>query len=74
MAMDSPSTFTELAGVQYVTDATGRRTAVIISLEEWGEVWEDFCDVLIAESRSGEARRPWEEIKADLDVDHDRSG
>ena len=32
----------QLKGVQYVTDSAGKRTAVLISLEEWGELWEDI--------------------------------
>jgi len=58
-------------GIQYVTDESGHRTAVILSLEEWGEVWEDFLDVLIAESRASEPRVPWEHVRASLDAGDD---
>lgn len=27
---------------------------MVISLEEWGELWEDFYDVLVSEARKGE--------------------
>jgi predicted DNA-binding antitoxin AbrB/MazE fold protein len=63
----------DLAGVEYITDASGRRTAVIISLEHWGELLEDFLDVMTAASRSGESRIPWEEVEAALDRDDDLS-
>ncbi len=43
-----------LRGIQYLVDSTGKRTAVVISLEEWGELWEDFYDVLVSEARKGE--------------------
>ncbi len=45
----------ELRGVQYLVDSAGKRKAVVISLEEWGELWNEFADLLISES--GEAPR-----------------
>ena len=45
---------TPLKGVQYLADVSGKRTAVVISMEEWGKIWEDFYDVLVSESRKGE--------------------
>ncbi len=39
-----------LKGIQYLVDSTGKRTAVVISLEEWGKLWEDFYDVLVSEA------------------------
>ena len=53
-------------GVQFVVDDTGRKTAVIISLEKWGELWEDIYDALVSESRRGEPTVPWEELKAEM--------
>jgi hypothetical protein len=47
-----------LRGVQYLVDEFGKRTVVGISLEEWGELWEDFCDVLVSESRKDEPAIP----------------
>lgn len=57
---------TTLKGVQYLVDGSGKRTAVVISLEEWGEIWEDFYDVLVSESRKGEPVIDWETLKAEL--------
>ena len=54
-----------LKGVQFVVDASGKRTAVIISLDEWGELWEDFYDVLVSEAREGEPTVSWETLKAE---------
>lgn len=48
----------ELKGVQYLVDSSGERKAVVISLEEWGELWEEFSDALISESR----KREWEPL------------
>jgi len=57
---------TALKGVQYLVDDLGKRTAVVISLEEWGEIWEDFHDVLVSESRKNEPTVAWETLKAEL--------
>jgi len=58
---------TLLKGVQYLVDGSGKRTAVVISLEEWGEIWEDFCDVLVSESRKDEPTVAWETLKTELE-------
>ena len=54
-----------MKGIQFVVDDTGKRKAVIIDLEEWGEFWEDIYDILISEGRRGESSVPWEELKAE---------
>jgi len=55
-----------MKGIQFVVDETGKKTAVIINLEEWGKLWEDIYDVLVSESRQGEPTVPWEELKAEM--------
>jgi len=60
--------------VQYVTDSSGKRIAVLISLEEWGEIWEDFYDVLISESRKDEPTVSWETLKAEMADEASPSG
>jgi len=55
-----------MKGVQFVTDDAGKRTAVLISLAEWGELWEDIYDIMVSESRKREATVPWEELKAEM--------
>jgi len=55
-----------MKGIQFVVDDTGKKRAVIINLEEWGELWEDFYDILISESRRGEPTVPWEGLKAEM--------
>ena len=32
-----------LQGIEYLVDPAGKRTAVVIDLERWGELWKDFC-------------------------------
>jgi PHD/YefM family antitoxin component YafN of YafNO toxin-antitoxin module len=55
-----------LKGVQYVIDTAGKRTAVLISLEEWGELWEDIYDVLVSQAREDEPTVSWETLKAEM--------
>jgi hypothetical protein len=55
-----------LKGIQFVVDDSGKKTAVIINFEEWGELWEDIYDILISESRRNEPTVPWEALKTDL--------
>jgi hypothetical protein len=55
-----------MTGIQFVTDAKGRKLAVQIDLKRYGAVLEDFWDGLISESRRKEKGIPLEKIKADL--------
>ena len=55
-----------IEGVQFVVDAAGKKTAVIINLEKWGELWEDIYDILVSESRRGESTVPWEALRAEM--------
>jgi hypothetical protein len=49
--------------VQYLVGESGERTAAVLSLREWGELWEKFHDVLVSESRKDETAIPWETLK-----------
>jgi hypothetical protein len=53
----------ELAGINYVTDEKGRRVAVQIDLKRHGQLWEDFRDGMIAESRRGEKSIPLASVR-----------
>ena len=53
-----------MRGVDYVVDETGKKKAVVIDLSQWGEVWEDFYDIMVSEARKREDRLPWEKLKA----------
>jgi hypothetical protein len=53
-------------GIQFVTDAEGRKVAVQLDLKEWGELWEDIYDNIVADSRKGEPTMPLEEFEAKL--------
>lgn len=53
-------------GVQFVTDSDGQRIAVLLDLKEWGELWEDIYDNMIADDRAGESSMPLEEFETEL--------
>ena len=53
-----------MMGIQFVTDEKGRRVGVLIDLKKHGDVWEDFSDSLISESRRKEKGIPYEQYRA----------
>jgi hypothetical protein len=63
-----------MKGVEFVVDDSGKKKAVLIDLGQWGELWEDFYDVLVSESRKNEPTVPWSELKAEMKRGARRSG
>jgi hypothetical protein len=63
-----------MKGVEFVVDDSGKKKAVLIDLEQWGELWEDFYDVLVSESRKNEPTVPWSELKAEMKQGSQESG
>ncbi len=55
-----------MKGIQFVTDNAGKVTAVLLDLEEWGELWEDIYDSLVSESRKDEPTVPWAQLKEEI--------
>lgn len=55
-----------LPGISYVTDDRGNKLAVQIDLRKHRSVWEDFQDVLVAESRRREKAVARDRVKASL--------
>lgn len=52
--------------VQFVTDANGERTAVILPLEEYEELLEDLHVTRVAEETKDETTRPFAEVLEEL--------
>ena len=52
-----------IKGVQFLSDARGNRTTVLIDLKRYRRIWEDMYDVMLAENRKHEARVTWEDVK-----------
>lgn len=60
-----------MTGVQFLTDARGRKVAVQIDLRKHGAIWRDFYDGLISERRRKEKGVPLDAVKAEL-ISHGR--
>ena len=58
-----------MKGIQFVVNEAGEKQAVLIDLAEWGELWEDFYDVLVAHARESEEEVSWEELKQDIQAE-----
>ncbi|MCX6593087.1 MAG: hypothetical protein NTZ56_16340 [Acidobacteria bacterium] len=52
-----------MTGIQYVTDEEGRKVGVLIDLKKHGDVWEDFWDGLVSETRRKEKSIPYEQYR-----------
>jgi len=53
-----------MRGINYVTNEEGKRVAVQIDLKKYGDLWEDFFDVLTAKKRQKEPRESLASVKA----------
>ncbi|MBA3962794.1 MAG: hypothetical protein H0X40_12970 [Chthoniobacterales bacterium] len=53
-------------GIKFLVDDKGNTTAVLIDLKKHAELWEDFYDNLIAETRAKEPTESWESVKRKL--------
>ncbi|MGD1858902.1 MAG: hypothetical protein ACFB0E_02900 [Leptolyngbyaceae cyanobacterium] len=63
-----------MRGIQFVVDEDGRKTAVLLDLQEWGELGEDFYDTLVSQSRTKEKSVSWTELEAELDAESPNHG
>ena len=52
-----------MSGISFVVDERGRKKAVVIDLEQHGEVWEDLHDALVVKSRRREPRESLSEVE-----------
>jgi len=58
-----------MKGINFVVNEKGDKKAVLIDLEEWGDLWEDFFDILVSHNRKDEAEISWDDLKVDLEVE-----
>ncbi len=56
----------EIKGVQFVTNSSGDKVAVLLDLQEWGELWEDIYDSIIAKERVDEPRMKLDDFEDEL--------
>ncbi|MEG3438135.1 hypothetical protein V0288_13485 [Pannus brasiliensis CCIBt3594] len=43
-----------MKGIQYIIDDTGEKTAVVIDLQQWGQLWDEFYQHLLDRSPESE--------------------
>ena len=58
-----------MEGVRFLVDEQGEKTSVLIDLAEWGDLWEDFHDMIVSHSRQNESEISWDELKAEIGLD-----
>ena len=59
-----------MKGINFVINEQGEKKAVLIDLDEWGEIWEDFSDILVSRNREDEAEVSLDELKAELAIEN----
>ncbi len=59
-----------MEGVQFLINDRGEKISVLIDLNEWGDLWEDFYDVMVSRSRQDEKEISLDELKAEIESDH----
>lgn len=55
-----------MKGIKFVVNEKGEKTAVIIDLKKYGELWEDIYDSLLIHFRADEPRESLESVKERL--------
>lgn len=55
-----------IKGVQFVIDDQGQKTAVVIDLRRHRDLWEDFCDRMVAKAREAEPRESLASVRQRL--------
>jgi hypothetical protein len=55
-----------MEGISFVTNPKGKRIAVQLDLDKYGELWEDIYDGITARERAHEPKSTIEEVKARL--------
>ena len=61
-------------GIQFLVNERGEKTAVVIDLRKNAELWEDFYDRALADSREREPRESLESVKERLQRGKRRAG
>ncbi|HSM80299.1 MAG TPA: hypothetical protein VLS96_01375 [Nodosilinea sp.] len=60
--------------MQFLINDDGEKTAVLLDLQEWGDLWEDFHDILVSRARAQEATVSWSELETELDSESSTHG
>jgi hypothetical protein len=63
-----------MEGIQFLVNENGEKTAVLLDLKQWGDLWEDVYDILVSYSRSEEETVSWDELEAELGQETESDG
>lgn len=55
-----------MKGIQFLVNDSGEKTSVLIDLQQWGNLWEDFYDAMVSQARQDEAEIDWEVLEAEI--------
>lgn len=58
-----------MKGIQFLTDEAGAKKSVLIDLELYGELLEDFFDIVISRERLNEPAVPFEDVVAEIEAE-----
>ena len=61
-------------GIQFLVNESGEKTAVLLDLKQWGDLWEDVYDILVSRSRAEEETVSWDDLEAELDQENEPNG
>ena len=59
----------DVKGFRYIYDEDGNSKSVVLGLDEWGEIWEDLYDGMMATVARREPTISCEELKAEMDAE-----
>ena len=57
-----------MKGIQFLINEKGEKVSVLLDLAEWGDLWEDFYDVMVSRSRQNEEEVSWDDLKAEIET------
>ncbi|MCK5719370.1 MAG: hypothetical protein KAH84_05390 [Thiomargarita sp.] len=55
-----------MQGINFIVNDQQKQIAVVIDLEKYGKLWEDFYDNMLAKQRKDEPRESLDDFKAEL--------
>ena len=55
-----------MEGIFYIIDDQNKKRFVQIDLDKYGELWEDFYDILVATLRKEDESIPYDQVKDEL--------
>jgi hypothetical protein len=58
-----------MRGFKFVVDEKGEKKAVVIDLDQHGDLWEDFYDTWLASEREQEPRESLEVVREKLGLE-----